>query len=681
LPLVLALALAYLIVCVLPSIRPFWFTSVQSNALRSIMAEAAASKPLLKDVAINVLVAVALHFLLGLAALALTWLSEAARWTRPSQRIGACFLWFVLLASTVTFLSSLWYPNTHGGDYYGEVVNLQFQGIRFGDVWVVAAGLLVGAVAATALWRSGPAGHRRVRSARLIVLAGALGAAAILLAPFPVARTAAKVDRPHVVLIGIDSLRVDDALQMVRDGELPNLARALEGAARIEDATTPLARTFPAWISILTGRAPGDSGVVCNLTPRERVEESPALPELFRERGYRTVLATDEVRFSNIDQSYGFDQLVAPQIGAADFLVAQFSDVPLLNILANTALGEWALPLVHANRAVAYSYEPGSFVERLARNVRPDRSTFIAIHLTTPHWPYVTARSRVASRDLPPEARMFAEYRASLHDVDEQLGQIYVWMQESGILDDALVVLLSDHGEALFQPGDSLLEGVADEEFADVLVARYGHGSSVLSPAQFQVLLAFKGFGGSRERVAGGVHALPATLEDIAPTVLGVLDYDVPGELFTGLSLAPVLRGDRTAEEFADRIRFTETGFNTPQMLAGKPDPRLIAMQGAGHYHINDANGYLELKASSLEQVEAFKERAAMRGPWILAVLPPVAEGSERYVLARRDGTFARLVTSPDEHPELPVLWRALQARYGGFMGRFGSQPDRIASK
>ena len=125
--LAVAMALAYLVVCVLPSIRPFWFTSVQSNAVRSIMAEAAASTPLLSDVAFTLSVAVALHLLLAFAAVGLAWLSEAAHWTRESQRLGACFLWFVLLAATVTFLSSFWYPNTHGGDYYG--------GFGVGHLW------------------------------------------------------------------------------------------------------------------------------------------------------------------------------------------------------------------------------------------------------------------------------------------------------------------------------------------------------------------------------------------------------------------------------------------------------------------------------------------------------------------------------------------------------------------
>ena len=74
------------------------------------------------------------------------------------------------------------------------------------------------------------------------------------------------------------------------------------------DAITPLARTFPSWVSMLTGRHPHTTGAYMNLLPRELIHAGHTLPQLLREHGYRTYYAIDETRFSNIDASYGFDR-------------------------------------------------------------------------------------------------------------------------------------------------------------------------------------------------------------------------------------------------------------------------------------------------------------------------------------------------------------------------------------
>ena len=61
--------------------------------------------------------------------------------------------------------------------------------------------------------------------------------------------------------------------------------------------------------------------------------------------GYQTIYATDEVRFANIDQSFGFDQLITPPIGAADFLLGKAGDLPLVNLVSPTRVGAPAVPV------------------------------------------------------------------------------------------------------------------------------------------------------------------------------------------------------------------------------------------------------------------------------------------------------------------------------------------------
>ena len=484
----------------------------------------------------------------------------------------------------------------------------------------------------------------------------------------PLASATAHEERPHVVIIGIDSLRVDHAAAMSRAGELPNLARLLGRSAWFEDTTTPLARTFPAWVSILTGREPESAGVACNLMPRTDVAANPTLADLLAGAGYHTVFATDEVRFSNIDATYGFDQVVAPSIGASDFLIAQFGDIPLVNLIAKSSVGAWLFPQLNSNRAVAYLYEPETFTGRLRSSVRFDRPTLLAVHLTTPHWPYLTAHSQRSPRIGTSWDRMHAEYRDSLKVTDQQLGDVVDWLARDGVLDNAIVVLLSDHGEALDRPGDSLADATADAAVRRLRVARTGHGSSVLSPAQFQVVLAFSAYGKAAGAIAAGTRATPADLADVTPTLLDLLSVPPPNRSFDGLSLAGELRSSAADSGQATRARFTETGFNIPHMLAGNLDPRVAAMEGASYYSVNPETGYLELKKSSIAYVQDLKERAVIAGPWLLAAMPDGKLGFN-YVLARRDGTDTKLVESQADHPVLSSLWRSLSEKYGAEVG------------
>ncbi len=157
----------------------------------------------------------------------------------------------------------------------------------------------------------------------------------------------------------------------------------------MRDTTTPVARTFPSWTAILTGRSPSVTGARFNLAPREIVQANPTLGDVLREAGYRTIYSTDEVRFANFDETYGFDQVVTPPIGAADFVIGNYNELPLVSVVANTRLGQWLFPYSYANRGAATLFQPQTYLSRLEREVSFDEGpTLFIAHLTASHWPY-----------------------------------------------------------------------------------------------------------------------------------------------------------------------------------------------------------------------------------------------------------------------------------------------------
>jgi arylsulfatase A-like enzyme len=655
-----ALATLFFAVSLAPSIRPLFADASVSYALRATVAQDAIVAPLVMDVLWFALAGWLVHFVLAGSAIGLTKAFEVANPTARRNRLGICFLWFVALAVAIVLWSASRFPQTHAADYYGHIANAGVLGISVTDVWI--GGTLLG----VAGYLAAAARHFQMPVLRRWALASvslvAVGFIATLSTDRPShASTAAPTGRPNVIIIGIDSLRPDVAGKLMAAGRVPNLSALLAQSASFTDVTSPLARTYPAWLSILTGRSPTACGVVCNLMPREQVRLPPTLQGELRENGYQTILATDEVRFSNIDQSYGFDQVITPSIGSAEFLIGRIADLPVVNLIVNLRVSELLFPEVYANRAVSHVYDPDTFVRRVRAKVKFDRPTFLATHLTLPHFPYLSARSHAVEGPGDAWDIHYANYLHIVEEADRQLGQLLDWLRAGGALDNAIVVVLSDHGEALRRPGDSLLEGAADMERFSVPLS--GHGSSVLSAAQFQVLLGFAGLGEAAQRVVPRALSTPAALEDVAPTILQMLGLS-PLPRADGMSLAQIVAGGDASASMRDRVRFTETGFNTPRLLAGDLNPDWIAMQAAEYYRVNPQTAYLELRKSSIAVVESMKERAAIRGDELLVALPNVSAG-QTYLLVKRQGGEGRIVRSLQDDPDIGPMWQAMRARFG----------------
>ncbi len=453
----------------------------------------------------------------------------------------------------------------------------------------------------------------------------------------------ADAGRPHVIIVGVDSLRKE----LVRRGDAltfaPNIRLFQRAATGFPDAITPLGRTFASWATILSGRHPVRSGARDALMPASALNVWPTLADRLRDAGYATTYATDDVRYSNIDQSFGFDQIVGPKMGAADFLVGRVADLPLSNLLVNTRVGAWLLPNVYGNRAVAQLYRPGTFVDWLNRSVDFSRPTFLAVHLTLPHWPYYWADT-LPSENIPGLVRA-EQYLKAVTAADRQFGQIMQNLRERGVLNNAIVIVLSDHGEALGLPQDEVVAHEAAQRlFGSTLIA--GHGTSVFSPSQYQVLLQIRRSGGMR--VEGHPSTAPASLEDIAPTVLAMIGLPVDPHEFDGMSLARALTEADTPELRA-RVRFMETGLTTSSLASGNMAEAANLREGTEFFGVDRASGRVVLNARRLPDLIARKQRAALGNEWMLAAFPQPGTSRQRYVLIRRSGGAPEILTDePD---------------------------------
>jgi hypothetical protein len=656
------LALAFLAACVWWVVREAELILPNDRITASLSLEQDLGARLPRQLFAFGIVLFLCHALLGLAAFGCARLTEAACAGRlPARRTWLVAGWFTWLAGLVMAANATWFP---GSRFAGAESWLLAEtwGFRPLEILLPATILLL----LTLLLRAA----RRLRAVDPRLALGVASVAAISIVA-GVTLQRASADRspvaagnkaPHVIIIGVDSLR--DDLTESESGELvtPNIDRYLAAAHRFSDTITPLARTYGSWVSILTGRHPVSTNARVNLMERRLVRSGQTLPDALRKLGYWTVYATDEVRFANIDESFGFDQLITPPIGAADFLLGYAGDMPLSNLLSATRAGRLLFPSSHANRAAHVTYQPEDYVGRLAEELVVDGPSLLAIHLTLAHWP--ASWAGMPTPTTPQEYR--PAYRHAIEEVDRQFDAVMRLLDDKGVLENAIVVLLSDHGEALGGKADSMLRKTGTSR--EIWDSLYGHGTSVLSPPQYSVLLAMRAYGRATLPGSIGVHDWPVSLEDVRPTLEQYVAGEAPADV-DGVSLLPFLEVPSRAVALESRIRFTETDFNTPNTLAGRYEASGLIDEAAVYYELDRESGWVQFRPERLPDLMAQKQRAAISSGALLAAIPgPPGAGPRLLFTSRLDPHPEPLSGAPGAwaEPEAKRLWDALQGRFPG---------------
>jgi len=444
-----------------------------------------------------------------------------------------------------------------------------------GPVALVAAAAALAAATTVALYAS-------IRPRRLARFSGAIAVLGLVLgAALPRhVPVAAAAQARNVIVIGIDSL---SARAMKDDGELlPNLVGLLSQGTAFERAYTPLGRTYPAWVSILSGRSPADHGAIFNLRGLEQADRSDLVSSTLQAAGYRTVFAIDERRFSNIDESFGFDRVVGPKAGALDFLLQGFNDTPLTNLLLQTRLGGVLLPHSWLNSASFANYDEQGLVDETVAALSGAPKVFLAVHFESAHYPY---KSRHAAPRTGDSNRFRAGYVAALTVVDWQIGRLMSALRDNGYLENALVIVLSDHGESL---GEA--EGEISSASGRSQISGYGHGADILSEDQSRVVLGLVPFENGRPAASAGVRTDQVSLTDVRAAI----------EHYVGTGAVSL--------DAASRCMTVETGIRFAAAANFLTlDERKLAREGAGYYEI-DGHGRLHLRESILPPLVRAKD-------------------------------------------------------------------------
>ena len=324
---------------------------------------------------------------------------------------------------------------------------------------------------------------------------------------------------PNIIVYMVDTLRAHElGVYGAKITKTPSIDAFAADSVLFESARTPAPYTRAAVASFLTGLSPAVHGIE---TARHMLSDEHAdltlLTEMLQKQGYYTAAL---IANPNIDTTFGFDR--------------GFDQYKTL--YPKRAMGSRVTSAEMISIASFVVEEVKQFIDDAPAN----RPYFLFVLSIDPHQPYLppepyrtmydrnAALGKAGQHDyiaavdrtlaqgftVSPEP-MLALYRGEVTYADTEFGELLDWLRERRTIDETLIALTSDHGEAFIEHGErGHTKGIYDESVHIPLIVRY--------PTVFPA--------GTRRRENTDLMDLSATLADIAGA-------DIP-EYWRGRNLA-----------------------------------------------------------------------------------------------------------------------------------------------
>jgi len=336
----------------------------------------------------------------------------------------------------------------------------------------------------------------------------------------------------NVVVITLDTTRTDHLSMYGFPGKIsPTLQALADRGIVFDQAYTPMGQTLPVHASLFTGRTPRAHGALEN--HNELSADAETLAEVLGARGYQTAafigaLVLDDT--TGLVQ--GFDVYDEPRGEAVD---AQHPPERRADAVTDAAIS-WTLT----------DYEA-------------DRPFLLWAHYYDPHGPFDAPESSVppaaVRRQMKQHAREFGAeppedyvglrqaYADEIAWTDREVGRLLAGLESAGMMENTIVVVVSDHGEGLMEHGEK------------------GHGVNVFEELMRVPLIVAAPDGElAGSRVAGRV-----LVEDLMPTMLNLAGHGEAAPESDGLDLMPSLRGESALR---DRPVFVERPHYSRERIA-----------------------------------------------------------------------------------------------------------------
>jgi hypothetical protein len=472
-------------------------------------------------------------------------------------------------------------------------------------------------------------------------------------------------DKPNVIVVGLEAFRRD--VINIHEGTnnwTPFInARFREGVV-FDDATTTFSRTNASLVSVLTGLYPVNHGARDNLYPISKVKTDRSIVHSLKERGYQTVFFLADVRFAPITKEYGFETTVVPAYGLTDVVFDVGTDFVLPSLFANTFIARFLASPLYGNKGISRTFLPGSFEKMIyseLNKLSSSKPSFLFFHLSPTHWPYLTNGINELVFDpwgFPSDHKQFVHnnlglsprYVRAAEVLDGHFEKIWKALELRGLLENAIVVIVSDHGQGFGAPKDRLYPSSdRAKEVKNPYMDTYAQNAYIQSPSQISIPMAMIRFEERKTVWAPTIVDAPVSTVDIAPTIKDLLGIDLT-EGDDGFSLR---MGLELGEGYPgrERVRFAEAGYNPSILLSVQENDSAIKeyVKLLDRFRIS-AQLIPEWKEDFAQSIIIpSKQRVVFLGDWILT--SSVERLEEFEIVNRKKKLWWDQMSVPEEAP------------------------------
>ena len=465
---------------------------------------------------------------------------------------------------------------------------------------------------------------------------------------------------PNILILASDGVRVD---RIVGRGKVlaPHVWKLSQRSAVFTRAYTSLARTFPSWVTLLTGRFPQTHGIRHMFPTAKRLARvGLALPGHLAAHGYRTEVMSNYAGeiFSRVD--LGFQRVSAP---AFDFskIVEQTGLRVHTNLLpyVTGGLGRRFVPMVNGFPDASDPFILARRVNRVLARLRRSDRFFLTVFFSVTHFPYSAPNSYYRRYAVPGyrgpfkygKTRMLGEHKPSSTDIrqvrglydgtvsamDDAMAQVLATLKRLGLAKNTIVVITADHGENLYEPGMGM-----------------GHGDHLRDEASLRIPLIIHVPGLVGQRIDTVVRDV-----DLAPTLAALVGHPMPS--VDGHDLRPLIEGKRRD---LGLNAYSETGLWFTMAGEGwkasdrMPYPEVLG----GLMEVDPKHGFsIRVKKRYADLVIAAKHRCIVSGRWKL-IYQPLPDGVHLHLFdAVRDPLSRHDLAT--QHPKVVArLWQKLRS-------------------
>ena len=337
----------------------------------------------------------------------------------------------------------------------------------------------------------------------------------------------------NLILVSIDTLRPD---RLGCYGNPRPTSPAIDRVARkgivFDDASAPAPWTKPSHASLFTGRYPSAHGA--STMSSELRGDVPHLAAWLAGRGFETLAVVNSMLLKQHGLERGFARL-----DYVPYVQGERRSSPVTeHALARIGERDPSKRLFLFVHYMDVHSDYGSLPRYESMFVRPYEG--FADGTTQQLYRHALGRFELGQRDV---AHLLDLYDASIRQLDDQLDRLLRLLDETGMLAESLLVVLSDHGEEFLEHGGVL------------------HGQS-----QFQEVVRIPLVLWAPGLPHGVRIDEPVSLLDVLPTCLALLGLPAPQPL-DGVDLRPLWSSP--AGPLAPRLLFYEADVTFPPPAPG----------------------------------------------------------------------------------------------------------------